>query len=151
MSQILQIKELIDRLGDIHEKFGNTLCYARSLLWGSVALWAETFEKEDGEPITGEWMAGAGFTFVPGAEPDHAGGWCILLVDFEIDEASGVFGEELRLCECGNGWVVEVRSRARTWGEAVGLVEVKTKGEVRALFVALRRPLKEHGRPQDPR
>lgn len=96
-------------------------------------------EKEDAEPIDCPWLCTLGFRFVAGEKKEHCGGWVLCLVDFDIDEERGMYGEELRLVQGGSDgvWHVEVRSRARDWSEGVGLAEYKTRGQVLRLLEVL--------------
>ena len=93
---------------------------------------------DDGDVITEDWLRSVGFKFTP-QEPPKCGGWVLCLVDFEIDEDKGQYGEELRLVDGGESgiWHVEVRSRASNWSEGVGLAEFRTRGHVRLFCKSL--------------
>lgn len=99
----------------------------------------ERREKEDAEPIDCPWLCTLGFRFVKGTTETACGGWVLRLVDFEIDEERGLYGEELRLVSGGESgiWHIEVRSRAHDWSEGVGLAEYETRGQLLRLLEAL--------------
>ena len=106
-----------------------------------------TTPEEDGRPISGEWLLRIGFSFVRAAEPKSPG-YVLSLYDLKPgDSAQGIFGEELRLVDGGESgkWHVEVRSRARSWGESVGIATFQTRGEVLRLLSALGLALRECG------
>ena len=99
----------------------------------------ERVEAERALPIDCPWLCTLGFKFVKGEREEHCGGWVLCLVDFEIDEERGMYGEELRLCDGGTSglWCVEIRSRARDWSEGVGLATYSNRGQVLDLLAAL--------------